>query len=132
MEQKDRANRQFYIGVIAHGRFKDLALEVLPVLEDRLNEQVDLREYTDKLEKVFFTPILDLGEEEIEERKYDEVERKLFLRKTIPINEREQDIDQTQFRALISKTLLELVGNIEDVPASLKEHLGKVLDTFEK
>ncbi len=128
MEQKDRANRQFYIGVIAHGRFKDLALEVLPALEDRLNEQIDLRKYTDKLEKVFFTPILDLGEEEIEERKYDQVERKLSLRKTIPVDEIEPTINRGDFSVLISTNLLELMEGSELVPVELIARITSVLD----
>lgn len=131
MEDKDRANRQFNIGVITHGRFKDLALEVLPVLEDRLNDQVDLREYTDKIEKVFFIPILDLGEESIEERKYDEGARKLSLRKTIPVDEIAPDIDEPQFAALISGTLLEMLENSEVVPVDLIEYLGKILGASE-
>lgn len=128
MEEKDRANRQFYIGVIAHGRFKDLALEVLPALEDRLNEQIDLRKYTDKIEKVFFTPILDLGEEPIEERKYDEEARKLSLRKTIPVDEIEAEISERDFSVLISVTLLELMEGARVAPGGLIEQLRQVLN----
>ncbi|MCO6476544.1 MAG: hypothetical protein J5I94_07975 [Phaeodactylibacter sp.] len=128
MEAKDRANRQFYFGVIAHGRFKDLALEVLPALEDRLNEQVDLRRYTDKFDKVFFIPILDLGEEPIEERKYDEETRKLSLRKTIPVDEIEAEISEHDFSVLISVTLLELMEGAGVAPDGLIKELRKVLN----
>lgn len=128
MEEKDRTNRQFYFGIIAQSRFKELALEVIPALEDRLNEQVDLRRYTDKFDQVFFIPVLDAGEEEIEESKYDEGSRKLSLKKTIRVNEIAPDIDEGQFTVLISDTFLKLIAGIKLVPAELMNQLRKVLD----
>ena len=131
MEEKDRTNRQFYFGIIAQSRFKELALEVIPALEDRLNEQVDLRRFTDKFDQVFFIPVLDAGEEPIEEKKYDQEARKLSLRKAIPANEIAPDIDEGQFAALISLTFLEMLEKTEVVPVDLIEQVKIVLDISE-
>ena len=126
MKEKDRASQQFFIGIIANGQFKDLALAVLPKLEDRLNAEIDLREYTDKVEKVLFTPILDFGEEPIEEKHYDEEKKKLSLKKSIPVVGL-GELNEEQFEELVSSTLAELVEGSNMAPVDLINRLKKVL-----
>ena len=126
MKEKDRASQQFFIGIIANGQFKDLALAVLPKLEDRLNAEIDLREYTDKVEKVLFTPILDFGEEPIEEKHYDEEKKKLSLKKSIPVVGL-GELSEESFEELISGTLVELLEENNVVPVDLINRIKKVL-----
>lgn len=127
MKEKDRASQQFFIGIIANGQFKELALAVLPDLEDRLNAEIDLLQYTDKIEKVFFTPILDFGEEPIEERHYDEEAKKLSLKKSISVVGL-RELSEEQFEELVSSTLVELVEGSNVAPADLINCIKKVLN----
>ena len=131
MKEKNRASQQFFIGIIANGQFKELALAVLPELEDRLNAEIDLREYTDKVEKVLFTPILDFGEEPIEEKHYDEEKKKLSLKKSIPVVGL-GELSEEQFEELISGTLVELIEENEVVPVELINRIKKVLGLPDK
>ena len=126
MKEKNRASQQFFIGIIANGQFKELALAVLPELEDRLNAEIDLREYTDKVEKVLFTPILDFGEEPIEEKHYDEEKKKLSLKKSIPVVGLGA-LSEEGFEGLISGALVELIEENEVVPVELTNRIKKVL-----
>ena len=126
MKEKDRASQQFFIGIIANGQFKELALAVLPALEDRLNVEIDLLKYTDKIEKVFFMPILDFGEEPIEERHYDEEAKKLSLKKSIPVVGL-GELSEESFEELISGTLVELLEENNVVPVDLINRIKKVL-----
>ena len=130
MKEKGSASQQFFIGIIANGQFKELALAVLPALEDRLNVEIDLLKYTDKIEKVFFTPILDFGEEPIEEKHYDEEEKKLSLKKSIPVVGL-GELSEEGFEELISSTLIEWMEeyqNEELIPMGLIERFREVLE----
>ena len=126
MKEKDRASQQFFIGIIANGQFKELALAVLPALEDRLNVEIDLLKYTDKIEKVFFTPILDFGAAPIEEWHYDEEAKKLSLKKSIPVVGL-GELSEESFEELISGTLVELLEENNVVPVDLINRIKKVL-----
>ena len=127
MKEKDRASQQFFIGIIANGQFKELALAVLPELEDRLNAEIDLLKYTDKIEKVFFTPILDFGAAPIEEWHYDEEAKKLSLKKSIPVVGL-GELSEESFEELISGTLVELVEGSNMAPFDLINRIKKILD----
>ena len=126
MKEKDSASQQFFIGIIANGQFKELALAVLPALEDRLNVEIDLLKYTDKIEKVFFTPILDFGAAPIEEWHYDEEAKKLSLKKSIPVVGL-GELSEEGFEGLISGTLVELVEGSNMAPVGLINRIKKVL-----
>ena len=126
MKEKDSASQQFFIGIIANGQFKELALAVLPALEDRLNVEIDLLKYTDKIEKVFFTPILDFGAAPIEEWHYDEEAKKLSLKKSIPVVGL-GELSEESFEELISGTLVELLEENNVVPVDLINRIKKVL-----
>ena len=126
MKEKDRVSQQFFIGIIANGQFKELALAVLPALEDRLNVEIDLLKYTDKIEKVFFTPILDFGAAPIEEWHYDEEAKKLSLKKSIPVVGL-GELSEESFEELISGTLVELLEENNVVPVDLINRIKKVL-----
>ena len=126
MKEKDRASQQFFIGIIANGQFKELDLAVLPALEDRLNVEIDLLKYTDKIEKVFFTPILDFGAAPIEEWHYDEEAKKLSLKKSIPVVGL-GELSEESFEELISGTLVELLEENNVVPVDLINRIKKVL-----
>lgn len=137
MKEKDSASQQFFIGIIANGQFKELALAVLPALEDRLNVEIDLLKYTDKIEKVFFTPILDFGGEPIKEIRYDEEEKKLSLRKSIPVvglGALSEEGFEEGFEELISSTLIEWMEeyqNEELIPMGLIKRFREVLEIEE-
>ena len=129
MKEKDRASQQFFIGIIANGQFKDLALAVLPELEGRLNAEIDLLKYTDKIEKVFYTPILDFGAAPIEEWHYDEEAKKLSLKKSIPVVGL-GELSEEGFGELISNTLIECMEEYENeelIPMGLIERFREVL-----
>lgn len=75
--------RPFRFGAIVHPDYMDLALR-LPPLEDRLNERIELRDYTDQVDRVYFAPILmpettDSATAFSEERRFDPEQRSIWL-----------------------------------------------------
>jgi hypothetical protein len=60
----DVTTKQFYIGLIAHDEDRNIPMEVLPALEDKLNEEVDLLSLDTPLRKLYITVDLTATEEE--------------------------------------------------------------------
>ena len=124
MEEK----KQFYIGVVAEERWQELVLAVLPDLEDRLNERIDLRAYPGELEEVYVTFLIAPEEEpERESWWFEDEERKLFLEVWVE-PELEASLNEEQFGALVSRSLLDQLAKVDGMPADLIEALGSDLD----
>lgn len=117
--------RQFRFGAIVHEDYQELAM-LLPELEDRLNQNINLKDYTDRVERIYFAPILmpEGVDGEEEERWFDENKGALFLK--IKMKENDLKIDEpSDFSQLLggifSDNLLEII------PEKLHRKIQKVI-----
>lgn len=117
--------RQFRFGAIVHEDYQELAM-LLPELEDRLNQNINLKDYTDRVERIYFAPILmpEGVDGEEEERWFDENKGALFLK--IKMKENNLKINEpSDFSHLLggmfSDNLLEII------PETLHQKIQQVI-----
>ena len=84
---------------------------LLPKLEDRLNQNINLKDYTDRVERIYFAPILmPEGTNGIEEEKwFDEGKRAIML------------------KVKIDQVALNQIQLGQSISTILKKHLTKFL-----
>ena len=71
--------RQFRFSAIVDEAYQDI-LPTLLELEDQLNEDIQLADYTDAIETIYFTPMIQDDQTDYEERlEYDEEGKEVFL-----------------------------------------------------
>jgi hypothetical protein len=71
--------RPFRFSAILDETYQDI-LPALLELEDRLNEEIQLSDYTDAIETIYFTPMILDDQTGYEERlEYDEESKEVFL-----------------------------------------------------
>lgn len=71
--------RPFRFSAILDEAYQDI-LPTLLALEDRLNEEIQLTDYTDAIETIYFTPMILEDQTEYEERlEYDGEAKEVFI-----------------------------------------------------
>ncbi len=108
--------RQFRFGAIVHEDYRDLAM-LLPELEDRLNQNIDLRDYTDRVERIYFAPIiLADGENEYEEEvKFSNEDKQVFIKRSV----KNSNKNGSNSLLAIKDSFVEAVRFLEVFPDSL-------------
>lgn len=92
-------------------------------LEDRFNQSISLSDFTDKIQIIYFMPIIlpDADDQE-EESRYDAEQKKIFLRVKIDPHSLE-GLEEVGFLILVKSTFLENLRKMEILPESLLEKL---------
>lgn len=118
--------RQFRFGAIVHEDYRELAM-LLPELEDRLNQNINLKDYTDRVERIYFAPILmpEGGNGLEEERSFDESKMQLLLK--VKIDARKlKSLNETGFAVLISNALSNDLNQFQVLPPELVKKIAQV------
>lgn len=118
----DIKDRPFRFGAIVHQDFESLGL-LMADLEDRFNQSISLSDFTDKIQIIYFMPIIlpDADDQE-EESRYDAEQKKIFLRVKIDPHSLE-GLEEVGFLILVKSTFLENLRKMEILPESLLEKL---------
>lgn len=97
-----------------------------------MNKHIDLSKYTDLVEKIYFVPILlsEENENHEEEFRYEEEERKIFLRVKIDLDEL-QEMEAENFINHVGASFLKELEKMEVLPEALMEHLHQLLTSEE-
>jgi SpoU rRNA methylase family enzyme len=98
--------RSFRFSAILDEAYQDM-LPTLLELEDRLNEDIQLSDYTDAIETIYFTPMILEDQTGYEERlEYDEKAKEVFLQVFAS--------DEDEFSELLAASLLCLQKTLEE------------------
>ena len=115
----DVTTKQFYIGLIAHDEDRSIPMEVLPVLEDKLNEEVDLLSLDTPLRKLYITVDLTAtGEEPTLLTKKEEavLEVEVLLNRSVLT-------DAAEFEGVLRRVLLE---GLEGLPEEVVKFISSI------
>ena len=127
MQQTDKDTKQFFIGLIADEQYRELALSVLPELEDRLNAAIGLRAFSTEIERIYLTVIVSSETEA--EGEYELKGNKLFLNVVISGEPAEQ-LSKRRFLSLVGQGIVDQLGRVEEVPEEVVEEVQRVIDNF--
>jgi phosphorylcholine metabolism protein LicD len=98
--------RPFRFSAIVDEAYQDI-LPTLLELEDRLNEDIQLSDYTDAIETIYFIPMILDDQTDYEERlEYDEESKEVFLQVFAS--------DEDEFSELLAASFLCLQKTLEE------------------
>lgn len=128
MQQTDKDTKQFFIGLIADEQYRELALSVLPELEDRLNSAIDLRAFSTEIERIYLTVIVSSETEA--EGEYELKGNKLFLNVVIS-GEPVGQLSKRRFLSLVGQGVVGLLGRVEGVSEGMVDRIQGLIDNYE-
>ena len=118
---KEIITKQFYIGLIARDEDRTVAMEVLPAIEEMLNDKIDLLSLDTPLRKLYitvdFTAVTKANEGIITKADGDVLEVELLL-------SQELLRQATAFEDELRKELRDALSKVEGVPEEVVEALG--------
>ena len=109
---EDVTTKQFYIGLIARDEDRSIPMEVLPVLEDKLNEEIDLLSLDTPLCKFYITVDLTATKEKtgaIVKADGDVLEVEVLLSRSVLTN-------AASFEQVLRRVLQDGLGGVKGVP----------------
>ena len=127
MQQTDIYTKQFFIGLIADEQYRELALSVLPELEDRLNSAIDLRAFSTEIERIYLTVIVSPEPEA--EGEYELKGNKLFLNVVISGEPAEQ-LSKQRFLSLVGQGIVDQLSRVEGVPEGVVDQVRGVVKNW--
>lgn len=127
MQQTDKDSKHFFIGLIADEQYRELALSVLPELEDRLNAEVNLRAFPTEIERLYLTVIVSSEPEA--EGEYELKGNRLFLNVVIS-GEPVEQLSKQRFLSLVGQGIVGLIGRVEGVPEEMGERVRGMIENF--
>ena len=126
---EDNPKRQFRFGAIIHQDYQQLAM-LLPDLEDRLNQRINLKDYTDRVKRIYFTPMMMPDSLEVQEEAYqfDEKEQTVFFKVKLKMDPLAQ-MSKQDFEALVGKSLRENLDKLAVFPGTFGEAIRRVISS---
>ena len=120
---EDVTTKQFYIGLIARDEDRSIPMEVLPVLEDKLNEEIDLLSLDTPLCKLYITVDLTTKQEPKVLTKVDGtvLEVEVVLSQSVLT-------DAAEFEGVLRRVLCEGLEGVEGVPGEMLNILENNID----
>ena len=118
---KDIITKQFYIGLIARDEDRTVAMEVLPAIEEMLNDKIDLLSLDTPLRKLYitvnFTVVTKADEGVFTKADGDVLEVEVLL-------SRELLRQSADFEDELRQELRDALSKVEGVPVEVLEVLG--------
>lgn len=121
---EDVTTKQFYIGLIAHDEDRSIPMEVLPALEDKLNEEVDLLSLDTPLRKLYITVDLTVTKEKSATLTK---ENGVVLDAEVLLS-RDVLTDADTFESMLRRELRDALSKVEGVPGAVLQTLKDKAD----
>lgn len=127
MVAEQRAQRAFLLSSIAHAEFDALAT-LGPELERRLNDQIDLADYSDTIKQVQIVPLLLANDSpgHAAEFHFDAVSGELLLSPRLGPDIL-AGVEVDRYPAVLAEALYSQTSEWEGVPGELVARIGSVI-----
>jgi hypothetical protein len=127
MVAEQRAQRAFLLSAIAHAEFDALAAHG-PELERRLNDEIDLADYSDTIKQVQIVPLLLAHDSPMHaaEFRFDAVSGELLLSPRLG-PDRLAGVDVDRYPTVLAEALCSQTSEWGGVPGELVARIGAVI-----